>query len=109
MDIFKKEISRKDMMKLGLLGGAALFLPMERVARTQWSSSDSTTTSELPEPFQVPFSAPPVLKPVRTDATTDYYQMTMRSAKVPIIPGKPDTEIYGCVAGNSYLVVVRIK
>ncbi len=89
------QMSRRDMLKLGLLGSAALMLPLERTARAEWSSGDRLPSSQLPEPFQVPFAAPPVLQPVRSDDTTDYFQMTMRSARVPIIPGRPDTEIYG--------------
>ena len=89
------QMSRKDMLKLGLLGSAALMLPLERTARAEWSRGDRLASSQLPAPFQVPFAAPPVLRPVRSDDTTDYFEMTMRSARVPIIPGRPDTEIYG--------------
>ena len=32
---------------------------------------------------------------MRSDGTTDYFEVTMRSARVPIVPGRPDTEIYG--------------
>jgi TAT (twin-arginine translocation) pathway signal sequence len=37
MQTFNKRISRRDMLKLGLLGGAALMLPLERTARTESS------------------------------------------------------------------------
>ncbi len=88
-------MSRKDALKLGLLGSAALMLPLERTARAEWSSGDRLPSSQVPPPFQVPFAAPPVLQPVRSDDTTDYFEVTMRSARVPIVPGRPDTEIYG--------------
>ncbi|MEU1508870.1 MULTISPECIES: multicopper oxidase family protein [unclassified Kitasatospora] len=42
---------------------------------------------EPPAPFQVPLPVPPVLQPVRTDGTTDYYEITQRSARLEILPG----------------------
>jgi spore coat protein A, manganese oxidase len=89
------ELTRKDMLKLSLLGGAALMLPLERTARTKLSITDRIPESQIPKPFQVPFSTPPVLKPVRSDATQDYYQITMKAAQVQILPGFPKTTIYG--------------
>ena len=94
------ELTRKDLLKLGLLGSAALLLPLERAARTRPKLRNRLPASRLPEPFQVAFAAPPVLSPVRSDATTDYYQMTMKSAGVPILPGMPRTEVWG-YGGNS--------
>jgi spore coat protein A len=41
----------------------------------------------LPEPFKVPLPVPPVLEPVRTDAGTDYYEMTQKAGRVEILPG----------------------
>ena len=87
------EISRREMIAMGLLGSAALVMPMERKVKAQ-IGSEPIRDRDLPPPFQVPFTTPPVLKPVRTDATTDYYQMTMRNRRVEILPGIK-TEIWG--------------
>jgi spore coat protein A, manganese oxidase len=43
--------------------------------------------AKLPEPFQVPLPIPPVARPVRTDASADYYAITQRAASVEILPG----------------------
>jgi FtsP/CotA-like multicopper oxidase with cupredoxin domain len=51
-------------------------------------------TSQLPRPFQVELAVPPTLSPVRSTATTDYYQLTMQPAQVEIIPGYATT-IFG--------------
>ena len=95
MNFAEKKINRRDMLKLGVLGGAALMLPLERSARTQLSIANRIPESQLPAPFQVPFAAPPVLRPVRRDAKTDYYRLAMQAKKVQILPGFPATTIYG--------------
>ncbi len=48
----------------------------------------------LPPQFAVPLPRPPVLRPVRSDDKSDYYEMTARTAKLPILPGLT-TEIWG--------------
>jgi hypothetical protein len=79
--------NRRDVLKVGLFGGAALALPLERVASAR-SGTGRIATSKLPKPFTVPFSVPPVASPVpTTDATTDHYELTMRSNQVEILPG----------------------
>ncbi|MGB7316162.1 MAG: multicopper oxidase domain-containing protein [Nodosilinea sp.] len=95
MDFMQEKISRKDMLKMSLLGGAALMLPMERPARTQLAISNRIPESQLPQPFQVPLSIPPVLKPVKRTSRTDYYRLTMRQAQLQILPGFPKTTVYG--------------
>jgi len=50
--------------------------------------------AQLPTPFSVPLPLPSVLKPVRSDATTDYYEITQRVGKAAILPGLT-TEIWG--------------
>lgn len=95
MEVLNQEITRKDMLKLGLLGSAALMLPWERTARTRSAINNRIPGSRLPRPFEVPFGVPPVLKPVKRDATTDYFQLTMKQAQVQILPGFPKTTIYG--------------
>ena len=41
----------------------------------------------LPAPYQVPLQVPAELAPVRTDVTTDYYEVTQQAAQVRILPG----------------------
>ena len=49
------QMSRRDLIKLGLLGTAALYLPIERLAK----AGDVTSTARLPAPFTYPFTTPP--------------------------------------------------
>jgi spore coat protein A, manganese oxidase len=56
----------------GLIGQTAEFLP---------------SRAPLPKPFRVPLPIPPVKQPVRTDGTTDYYEIVQRAADAEILPG----------------------
>jgi spore coat protein A, manganese oxidase len=42
-------------------------------------------------PFAVPLPIPPTLRPAKSDATTDYYEITMRQAEATILPGRRTT------------------
>jgi spore coat protein A, manganese oxidase len=88
------ELNRRDLLKLGVFGSAALMLPAERVARTRLAIANRIPASRLPRPFTVPFTVPPVLQPVRTDETTDYYELTQMQASAEILPGLR-TDIWG--------------
>ncbi|MDH6145232.1 spore coat protein A [Kitasatospora sp. GP30] len=48
----------------------------------------------LPPRYQAELPIPAVLQPVRSDATTDYYEITARAATARILPGQ-DTEVWG--------------
>jgi FtsP/CotA-like multicopper oxidase with cupredoxin domain len=41
----------------------------------------------IPEPYRVPLPVPAVLTPVRSDATTDYYEIVQAAATAQILPG----------------------
>ena len=94
MQIATKKLSRKDLLKMSLLGTAALGLPLERAARTQLAVP-RLPEGQLPRPFQTEFTVPPVAEPVYQDGTTDYYEMTMKQGQIQIIPGLPKTEVWG--------------
>jgi spore coat protein A len=79
---------------LGLAGGAALMLPLERLARTRLLAENRLAESALPAPFQVPLTTPPVLSPARANAPTDLYEIRQRAAQVEILPGLRTT-IFG--------------
>jgi spore coat protein A, manganese oxidase len=87
-------LNRRELLKLGLFGSAALMLPAERVARTQLAIANRIPASRLPRPFTIPFRVPPVLQPVRTDATTDYYELTQMQVSTEILPGL-QTDVWG--------------
>ena len=80
------QLSRRDLLKLGLFGSAALLLPAERAARTALAEANRIPESRLPAPFTAPFTTPPVLAPVRSDAISDYYVITQQPASVAIMP-----------------------
>ena len=89
------QLTREELLKIGLLGGAGLVVPLTYAATTQAQALDRLPASRIPAPFQVPLAIPPIARPVRRDAGNDYYQMTMKRAFVPILPGFPRTEIFG--------------
>jgi spore coat protein A len=80
-------LTRRDVIKAGVFAGAALSLPLSRVVSGQSALSNRMPSSKLPRPFTTPFGIPPVAVPFRTDATTDYYAMTMRATPIEVIPG----------------------
>ena len=83
-------VSRRALLRTA--GGLAIALPL---ASTGCSLSDrSTTTGEtleseidLPEKYARRLPFPQRLKPVRSDRTTDYFEMTQREAEQEIVPG----------------------
>jgi FtsP/CotA-like multicopper oxidase with cupredoxin domain len=87
-------LNRRELLKLGLFGSAALMLPAERVARTQLAIADRIPASRLPRPFTVPFTVPPVLAPAFSDATTDFYDITQRQVSAEVLPGLR-TDLWG--------------
>ena len=80
-------LTRRDVIKAGVFAGAALSLPLSRVVSGQSALSNRMPASKLPKPFTTPFGIPPVAVPFRTDATTDYYAMTMQATPIEVIPG----------------------
>src|SRR5215210_5375735 len=89
--------TRKEFLKLGLVGGAGLALSSGAFAASPRGRANGTTgnllrsKAQLPKPFMIPLFVPPVLKPVRTDswarAPTDYYKITHKEGKAEILPG----------------------
>jgi FtsP/CotA-like multicopper oxidase with cupredoxin domain len=74
------KITRRKAIELGLVSGGALIssFGFPDFAFAQFSP-------QIPR-FDRPFQIPPVLKPVRSDATTDYYEITMRKSQVEFLP-----------------------
>src|SRR3954466_7336655 len=100
------ELRRRELLKLGLFGSAALMLPAERLARTKLAVSDRIAASRLPKPFTIPFGVPPVLDPVRKTETTDIYALVQEQASVEILPGlKTDIWAYNGVTPGPTIVV----
>lgn len=87
--------TRKEALKMGLFASAALMMPLQRIARTDVKVENRLPENQLPKPFQVPFAVPPVARPVRSTATTDYYRMTMKAGRARILPDLPPTEVWG--------------
>jgi len=81
-------LRRRDLLKLGVLGGSAALL-----ANRLPSLLPPSRASRL-EAFSVPLPIPPVLQPVASDATGDYYELTMKSGRAQLRDG-PATEIWG--------------
>ena len=76
-------ISRRDALKFGAIAGGAFLLPIGLQTKSYAGDAGSPKVT----PFSLPFKVPPVLSPVRSDATTDYYQIKVNKARVSILPG----------------------
>src|SRR5215210_3416277 len=88
------ELKRRELLKLGLFGSAALMLPAGRVARTRLAVANRLPASKLPAPFTVDLAIPQRAVPVKQTADTDIYSLTQRPQSVEVLPGLK-TEIWG--------------
>jgi spore coat protein A len=88
------ELRRRELLKLGLFGSAALMLPAERIARTKLAVNDRIPASQLPKPFTAEFQVPPIAVPVNRTADTDIYALVQQQKSVDILPGLK-TDIWG--------------
>lgn len=78
-------LTRRELLGVGAAAGAGLALsPRVRPVRA----------SPGPAAFSVPLPLPPVLRPVRRGATTDFYELTTRRASVELLPGRR-TAVWG--------------
>jgi spore coat protein A, manganese oxidase len=85
-------LNRRDMLKVSVLGAAAVALPFQGVLSAK--SASRIASSKLPRPYTQPFKKPPVLAPVSTDATTDYYVIRQQAFVGQILPGV-NTPLFG--------------
>jgi spore coat protein A, manganese oxidase len=88
------QLSRRDLLKVGLFSSAALMLPAERVARTKLSIANRMPQSKLPAPFSMSWKTPPRAPIIGSVGDTDYFQLTQQAERVNILPDK-QTTIWG--------------
>ena len=81
------EYTRRDALKLGLFGSAALALPLERAARADSQLDNRMPTYRLPAPFTLPFRTPPIAVPYATDGDEDRYRIPMDVVQLEVLPG----------------------
>jgi spore coat protein A len=82
-------LTRRDALKVSLLGAAALALPWQGALSAKTASL--INRDRIPRPYTVEFARPPVMMPTRTDATTDYYRIVQKPFVGEILPRVPTT------------------
>src|SRR4051812_11302701 len=102
--MLSKSFSRRDALKLGLLGSASLLLPFERRAFTSGGGlNNRIASSKLPAPFSTAFTVPPTAKPKTkltlpfqdgTKVEHDVYQIRQLMTDVEVLPGRK-TKVFG--------------
>lgn len=98
------KLSRKDFLRLGLAGGAGLFLPFGVLGCGGLTTGNNSaqgsagallkSSARLPEPFTISLHIPPVLEPVHTDASAEHYEITQKVGQAEILLGLK-TEVWG--------------
>lgn len=98
MNTSSKRITRREALKLGVLAGGSLLLPIALEGRSYAATAGSPVT----KPFTLDFKRLPVLQPVASNNTpgtngqqgfegTDYYIITQRPGQQQILPGYTST------------------
>ncbi|GAA4978887.1 multicopper oxidase family protein [Yinghuangia aomiensis] len=84
------------MSRRRFLGATALGVGAAAVGGWSWADGLLTpgqpgrvlpSAVPLPRPYEVRLPIPPVLTPTHSDANTDYYEITQKSASLRILPG----------------------
>ena len=89
-----KHVSRRDLLKVSVLGAAAATLPFERIVRAKAVSQ--IAASRLPRPYTLPFQVPPVIDATAGGIGTETNPVVLEqsAAQVQILPGYKTT-IFG--------------
>jgi len=83
-----KRITRRKALKFTVIAGSSLLLPTSLLSRGLATTLKPNEPASPKRPlFHVPLPIMPVLRPVRSDATTDYYEITQKPARIEILPG----------------------
>src|SRR5918994_7993845 len=77
------KMTRRKFLTLGLGGGLAL--PVGTLGAYQTVGPPKCWP--FVEPFRVALPIPPVLEPVRSDGTTDHYEIIQKAGMQEILPG----------------------
>ncbi|MDX6378653.1 MAG: hypothetical protein QOE98_2956, partial [Gaiellaceae bacterium] len=102
------EYTRRDALKVGLFGSAALAIPLERAARASSVFDNRMPTANLPTPFTLAFRTPPLAVPFATDGDEDRYRIPMKVTPLEILPGFVTTcWTYGDTLPGPTVVVER--
>ena len=87
------KISRRALFNAGLAGAGAIAAAGVGVPLgINWRGNPSAgvllmSDHPLPRAYQRPLVTPPVLRPVRADGATDYYEVTQQVAQAEMLPG----------------------
>jgi spore coat protein A len=88
-------LSRREFLGLGVASAAGLLLPAGAFGTADFRTrAAANLKSPSVKPFAAPLPIPPVLQPVRKDATTHYYEVTQKASKAEILPGL-ETPVWG--------------
>jgi spore coat protein A, manganese oxidase len=100
------QYTRRDALKVGLFGSAALALPLERRARADSVLDNRMPAANLPQPFTLPFRSPDRAVAVRTDGDEDVYRIEMKPVRLEVLPGFQTTfwTYGGTVPGPTVMV-----
>lgn len=84
-------LSRRGFLGLAGAGGALLALGACGIGGIDLLSGQTgemvRSRARLPRPFSVALPVPPVKRPVRSEAGTDFYEIVQREADLEILPG----------------------
>jgi spore coat protein A len=64
-------LTRRDLVKMSVLAGAAVALPLERSVSGSSALANRIASSRLPAPFTTPFAVPPLIYPVRRSGSSE--------------------------------------
>jgi spore coat protein A, manganese oxidase len=90
-------LSRRTFIGAGLAAGVGLGIGVPLFEGLGGSTSTGNllvSGRRLPQPFTLPFRIPPVLRPTRSEAEADYYEITQTETMASILPGVK-TAIWG--------------
>jgi len=98
------QLTRKDLLKAGM-AGAVLLWPLGKGIEAAIGPNEIDIESPPVTPFTLPLKIPPVISPVATVGTTDFFEVENRLARVEIIPGLATTvfSYNGTVPGPTFI------
>ena len=91
-------LNRRDILKVSLVGTAAMALPYQAVLSAK--SASELDARRMPRPYVAAFTAPPVLAPYRVDDKAGNTYGTVPGTTTPVTGGEyVGSDYYGSSSG----------